>query len=126
MKQFAKLGRRLAWTGVLAALSACSVLESDKVDYKSAGTAPTLEVPPDLTKLSTESRYTVPGGPVTASGYAGAQAAAPTNAVAPAAVGDVRIERTGNQRWLVVDRPPEQAVGPGARFLAGKRLPADD
>ena len=87
MKQFAKLGRRLAWMGVLAALSACSMLENDKVDYKSAGTAPTLEVPPDLTRLSTESRYKASGGPVTASGYAGAQAAAPTNVVAPAGSG---------------------------------------
>jgi len=116
VKQFAILGRRLAWTGVLAALSACSMLESDKVDYKSAGTAPTLEVPPDLTRLSTESRYKAAGGPVTASGYAGAQAAAPTNVVAPAAVGDIRIERTGNQRWLVVDRPPEKLWDPVRDF----------
>jgi outer membrane protein assembly factor BamC len=116
VKQTAKLGRRLGWIGVMVALSACSVLESDKVDYKSAGVAPTLEVPPDLTKLSTESRYKLPGGSVTASGYAGAQAAAPTNTVALTTVGDVRIERSGNQRWLVINRTPEQLWGPVRDF----------
>jgi hypothetical protein len=71
VKPFATTGHRLAWASILiAALPACSVLQEDKVDYKSAGSAPTLEVPPDLTKLSTETRYTVPGGSVTASGMA--------------------------------------------------------
>ena len=47
-----------------AALASCSVLEGDKIDYKSAGRGVSLEVPPDLTQLSRDSRYTVPGGPV--------------------------------------------------------------
>ncbi len=34
------------------ALSACSVLEPDKIDYKSAKKGVTLEVPPDLTQLN--------------------------------------------------------------------------
>ncbi|MFM1924649.1 MAG: outer membrane protein assembly factor BamC, partial [Pseudomonadota bacterium] len=41
-------------TAVVAALalmlSACTVLEEDKIDYKSAAKAPTLEVPPDLSQ----------------------------------------------------------------------------
>ena len=83
-------------------LGACSVLESDKIDYKSSGKAPTLEVPPDLTQLSRETRYAVPGGPVTASSFKLGQATdtAPT---AVTSIGDVRIERAGTQRWLVIN-----------------------
>ena len=90
------------------ALGACSVLQGDKVDYKSAGKAPSLEVPPDLTKLSRETRYTVPGAPVTASGYQSGQANTQTVPTAAQSLGDVRIERAGTQRWLVVKRPAEK------------------
>ena len=61
---------------VAAALSACSVLEGDKIDYKSAGRGVSLEVPPDLTQLSRDSRYVVPGGMVSASNYQVGQQAA--------------------------------------------------
>ena len=97
---------RLAWLGLCLTLGACSVLESDKIDYKSAGTAPSLAVPPDLTQLSRDNRFSIPGGPVTASTYQQGQAG-PAVPVAVATIADVRIERAGNQRWLVVKRPPE-------------------
>ena len=54
----------LALAALLA--SGCSVLESDKIDYKSAKRASTLEVPPDLTQINRESRYVIPGASVTA------------------------------------------------------------
>lgn len=111
--------RLLAIASLLGGLSACSILEGDRIDYKSAGKAPTLEIPPDLTQLSRDSRYVVPGRPVTASGFqAGQAAAAPVTAaqVASVAVGDVRIERSGNQRWLVVNRPADQLWGPVRDF----------
>ncbi len=107
MNQFA----RLALVGLTMALGACSVLETDKIDYKSAAKAPTLEVPPDLTQLSRDTRYVVPGTPVTASNYQIGQAA-PTTPTAATAIGDVRIERSGNQRWLVVARPADQLWSP--------------
>ena len=66
--------KRLALLGLCLALGACSVLESDKVDYKSATTAPSLAVPPDLTQLARDNRYAIPGGPVTASTYQQGQA----------------------------------------------------
>ena len=98
-------------------LSACAVLEGDKIDYKSAGKAPSLDVPPDLSQLTRDTRYALPGAPVTASGQqaarAGAAAGVPT---ATASVGDFRIERAGNQRWLVVNRPAEQLWGPLREF----------
>lgn len=99
----------------LASLSACSMLQEDKVDYTSAKRASTLEVPPDLTQLNRETRYAVPGSVVTASGY---QASTPKQTVPTAAseVGDVRIERAGNQRWLVVKRPADKLWQPVQDF----------
>jgi len=93
------------------ALAACSVLEQDKIDYKSASRGTSLEVPPDLTQLSRDSRYVVPGGAVTASSFQAGQAVsgAPT---AANTLGDVRIERVGSQRVLVVNRPADQLWGP--------------
>ncbi|MDB5871957.1 MAG: hypothetical protein JWQ07_1399 [Ramlibacter sp.] len=111
MKQFAKLGV----LAMCAALSACSVFDSQKIDYKSAGKGSSLEVPPDLTQLSRDSRYQVPGGAVTASGFQVGQAA-PSLPTAASTLGDVRIERTGNQRWLVVNRSADQLWNPVREF----------
>ncbi len=98
---------RLALLGLTLTLGACSSLQGDKVDYKSAGKAPSLEVPPDLTQLSRDNRYAVPGAPVTASSFQLGQTASQTLPTAMVALGDVRIERSGTQRWLVVNRPAE-------------------
>jgi outer membrane protein assembly factor BamC len=57
---------RLSLLGIAVALSACSVLENDKIDYKSAKKGVTLEVPPDLNQLSRDTRYNVPGSSVSA------------------------------------------------------------
>ena len=108
-----RLAGRLAHTASVAAalslaLGACSVLETDRIDYKSAGKAPSLEIPPDLQQLSRENRYNVPGGVVTASGYQVGTASQSSVPTASATLGDVRIERAGNQRWLVVNRPADQ------------------
>jgi outer membrane protein assembly factor BamC len=77
--------------------------------------APSLDIPPDLTQLSRETRYVVPGTAVSASNY---QTGQPTQAVQTAAVsvGDVRIERAGSQRWLVVNRPADKLWGPVRDF----------
>ena len=106
---------RIALLGLCAALSACSVLETDKIDYKSAAKAPSLAVPPDLTQLSRDNRYAIPGGAVTASSYQLGQSA-PGVPVAATSVSDVRIERAGNQRWLVVKRPADQLWEPVKDF----------
>lgn len=103
----------------LGALTGCgslnSALEGDKINYKSAGKAPTLEIPPDLTQLQRDNRYAIPDGNrgvATASGYNLMRSARDENTNAPAAVApvsstDARIERSGNQRWLVVKQSPE-------------------
>ncbi len=92
-------------------LAACSALDGDKVNYKSAAKAPSLDIPPDLTQLSRNTRYAVPGGAVTASSF---QSGQPTQSMPTAVVslGDVRIERAGSQRWLVINRPADKLWDP--------------
>ena len=105
---------------VITMLAGCSslgeMLQGEKIDYKSSGkTGPSLDIPPDLTQLSKDTRYVVPGAPLTASGYQVGQVA-PSVPTAPTSIGDVRIERSGNQRWLVVNRPADKLWGPVRDF----------
>lgn len=109
---------------ILTSLAGCggslsSMLEPERVDYKSASKAPskTLEIPPNLTQLQRDNRYAINEnnrGVATASGYSqqqqGSGAAAATGGaqvVAPAVASDMRVERDGNQRWLVAKKSPE-------------------
>lgn len=114
------LTRSTLAVSLLLALAGCSTvdnfLQGDKVDYKSQSvkTSP-LEVPPDLTQLQRDGRYAPASGSVSASTYqtGGATtlnpaAASNVAAVAPNAVGEMRVVREGNQRWLVVPMPAEQ------------------
>ncbi|MES3002195.1 MAG: outer membrane protein assembly factor BamC [Pseudomonadota bacterium] len=110
-----KLSGKFGVLAICAALSACSVFDSEKIDYKSAGKSTSLEVPPDLTQLSRDSRYVVPGGAVTASAFAVGQAA-PQLPTATSTLGDVRIERAGNTRYLVINRPADQLWNPIREF----------
>jgi outer membrane protein assembly factor BamC len=100
-------------------LGGCSSIEGlfggDKVDYRNTAAKPqNLEVPPDLTQLARDSRYQPQGGVVSASGAAaavpaGAPGATPSaTTVALSNVGDIKVERAGQQRWLVVAQTPEQ------------------
>ncbi len=118
--------RRSAWllSIALAGLAGCStvsdMLEPEKIDYKSASkaknTGAKLEVPPDLTQVKGDSRYTVNDnarGTATASSFTAQRSKAPEQAVqgkvapnADAASG-VRVERSGNQRWLVSKQSPD-------------------
>ena len=103
-----------------AAVGACSSLGLDtggkKIDYKSASKLPPLEVPPDLTRPGTDDRYTVPDinpkSTATFSEYSRERTGQRVNASSGPAVlpqqDGVRIERDGNQRWLVVKGAPEQ------------------
>ena len=116
--------RRLRAGGALlaillgVALAACSSLEMDfskKIDYKSANKLPPLEIPPDLTRPTTDDRYSVPNvgaGPGTAtySEYTRDRGQAPvgeSSLVLPQQP-EARIERDGNQRWLVVKGAPDR------------------
>jgi outer membrane protein assembly factor BamC len=105
----------LACAATLAGCSGPSLLaNSSKVDYRSEAVKTTeLDVPPDLTQLARDNRYRPQSGVISASSVAerpvGVAAASPTvAAVALNAVEGTRIERQGNNRWLVTNRTPEQ------------------
>ena len=106
---------RLATLALLALATGCSSLDAglsgDTVDYRSAtAKSKPLDVPPDLSQLTRDSRYQPTGGVVSAAAAAAAPAVASTGAptVALATLGGMRIERQGQQRWLVTTATPEQ------------------
>lgn len=97
------------------ALAGCGMLpDSRRVEYKSAGKAPTLEVPPDLSQISRDDRFSVPDaagkGSATFSAYNADRTpqALTKNSVVLPQVDKVRVERSGNQRWLVVALPADK------------------
>jgi len=98
---------------VAVALSACGIVETKKIDYKSAGKLPTLEVPPDLVAPTADDRYAVPdtqgGGTATLSAYSEERKATPAASTTLLPTEEkVRIERAGSERWLVVQATPQQ------------------
>ncbi|HLX81078.1 MAG TPA: outer membrane protein assembly factor BamC [Burkholderiales bacterium] len=114
------LRRAAVALAALASLGACStasdLLEGKKVDYKSAGQLPTLEIPPDLTTPVRDNRFVVPDtgkSSATLSGYQQerqlqAKTGNANNTVLPP-VDNMHIDRAGSQRWLVVnDVSPEK------------------
>ena len=126
---FAATPAHCAVLAIVASLAGCSsidgFLSGDKVDYRnSAAKTKPLEVPPDLTQLARDPRYAPQGGVISAAATPQTpslqQASAPTNAVVPSAVGMVRVERLGQQRWLVAEAPPE-AVYPEVRAFWQER-----
>jgi outer membrane protein assembly factor BamC len=129
--------RVLALSALALSLAACTtVFESDKVDYKGSKKAAPLDVPPDLTQLQKDNRYAVPDGSgvATASGMqaaAGTQAApaagvpAGVATIGPVSTDAVRIERAGDQRWLVVKQTPEQLWPKLREFWNDAGLPVE-
>lgn len=111
--------RGLVLSALMVSLSGCgmisSVIQQDKLDYRGAKKAASLDVPPDLTQLERDNRYAIPEtrGVASASTYQqpkGATAAPVAGGQPIGANGTdaVRVERSGNQRWLVVNQTPEQ------------------
>lgn len=97
---------------LLLVLAGCGSMGGDgrKVDYKAATVKlPPLEVPPDLTTPGTEDLYVIPeGGSETVTSYSdyaksGAMPQVPRAAAVLPEPKNVRMERNGVQRWLVVD-----------------------
>lgn len=120
---------RYAILALLAGLAGCSSIDNflsgDKIDYRnSAAKTRPLEVPPDLTQLARDPRYAPQGGVISASTTPQTpllqQGSAPMAGVAPTAVGKVRVERQGSQRWLVAEAPAE-VVFPAVRAFWQER-----
>ena len=104
-------GTLLVGVGAAVLVSGCETMTTSlgkKIDYKSASTAPALELPPDLSAPQYDERYNV----ATASAAAAARDANRPRAaemIAPASTPDARIARLGTDRWLIVKGSPEQA-----------------
>lgn len=78
--------------------------------YKSSRSAPPLEIPPDLSSGAVRDTLPIPGVDATYSQYASGEVRPGTRAaqaVLPA-VDSARIERSGDERWLVVAMKPEE------------------
>jgi outer membrane protein assembly factor BamC len=111
--------RAAALAAAAIALGACSSTDNmfagEKIDYKSqAAKTAALDVPPDLTQLQRDGRYQPQSkASVSASSFGAAAAATATatsagSNIAPSSVGQMRIVRDGNQRWLSVPMPAEE------------------
>jgi len=90
-----------------------------KAEYRSANSLPPLEVPPDLSSATLNDSMPVPEvngttySDYSAEARAHKVAARDPNAVLPKPSG-VRMQRSGDERWLVFQAPPEE-VWPGVR-----------
>lgn len=104
----------LCVAAAVAAGCSTSMIESKKIDYKSAGKLPPLEIPPDLTSPNRDERYAVPDitprGSATFSAYSTERSStkdAAAQEILPQ-IEKMRVERSGNQRWLVVTSSPDK------------------
>jgi outer membrane protein assembly factor BamC len=119
----ASSARLVGALGASLFLAACGITQSvsdlGRIEYRSAKKAERLEIPPDLVSPRRDDRFVLPGSgeaaSTTYSAYARDRTAERRAGGAGAAVGGVlpelagsRIERDGNQRWLVVDLPASQ------------------
>jgi outer membrane protein assembly factor BamC len=121
---------------VLSVLAACST-NQQRVDYKTgANQVPPLEIPPDLTAVTTNDQYSIPGGDgalvanfsdysKSISGQSGK--GANSNAVLPPLT-NMRLERNGMLHWIVVEDKAEN-VWPGIKAFwvqLGFKIPVEN
>ncbi len=115
--KFAVLRLTLCCAGVVLAACSTTLLESQKIDYKSASAVkvPSLEVPPDLTSPTRDDRFAVPDsiGKGTANYLEYLEERSPQARAQQASnvlpqIEKARIERSGNQRWLVIAGTPDK------------------
>ena len=116
-----KLLPQLALAAAVVLAAGCSWFGTKKTDEYKASARPSkpLEVPPELTTPTTEERFVIPD-PRTQTTYSSyersrtspaAPATGPQTSVVLPKIEGARIERNGDQRWLVVKGAPE-AVWP--------------
>ncbi|HEX9397149.1 MAG TPA: outer membrane protein assembly factor BamC [Burkholderiales bacterium] len=102
----------LAAALVLGGCQSAQEAMEGKIDYKSERKLQPLEIPPDLTAPQGDNRYQVPESGPSSATYSGYQSGrrdprAPGTAVLPE-FDQIRVERAGTQRWLVVQEPAER------------------
>ncbi|NJN47362.1 MAG: outer membrane protein assembly factor BamC [Candidatus Competibacteraceae bacterium] len=117
---FSAVLRHAYWAGMIGLLAACTVATEDLIpdrrpDYRQSRTLDPLEVPPDLTGSTIDDTLLVPEfsptGSATLSDYAGERTTGQVTASSGETVlqqqPDIRVERDGQRRWLVVDEEPD-------------------
>ncbi len=95
---------------VMLLLGACDSIPfiDNSSDYKGAGRAKPLEVPPDLTSVQTSDAYSVPGSTSYSTYSQGQEAEEAGGEKILLSPEGVRMEKAGAQRWLVVSAPAEK------------------
>ena len=98
----------------LLSLAGCESMSQigKRIDYKSAASAPSLELPPDLTTPQYDDRYAVS----TASGLAAQNSSRPKQSELLPVNGEARVARAGSERWLVVKATPDEAWSTVRKF----------
>ncbi len=97
-------------TALVLSLVSCDTIPfiDNTSDYKGAGRARPLEVPPDLTASPTSDAYSIPGS-TSYSSYAQAQETQEVGVEKVLTTPEgVRLVKAGAQQWLVVDAPAEK------------------
>ena len=106
------MSRNLLIASMLGLLLAGCGSTNKSTDYRSqGGKIPSLEVPPDLTSPIADDRFVIPDSKATTfSTYNRERSSTPVtgNTMLPK-VENARIERAGEQRWLMVKGTPDQA-----------------
>ena len=106
----------LALAALAFALAGCESMNvsslGKRIDYKSASSSPSLELPPDLTTPQYDDRYAV----TSASELAARNAAKPQRTELLPTNAEAHVARAGNERWLVVKATPEQAWSQVRKF----------
>lgn len=105
-------GALLATAVVLAFVAGCSgggqqTAAGGGVPWQAGSQRQNLEVPPDLTQVRVRDAYQIPGETARVTTSTPALRGGGANATVLPEVPDMRIERDGGERWLVVEASPE-------------------
>ncbi|HLS87382.1 MAG TPA: outer membrane protein assembly factor BamC [Burkholderiales bacterium] len=95
---------------LLAGCGALSSAADSGIDYKAERTLPPLEIPPDLTAPSRDPYFELPESrsSATLSDYQAERKEGRVNTALLPEVKNMRIERAGTERWLVVNEPADK------------------
>ena len=103
----------------VASLMACAAPKGDGMQYHtSAGKAPSLDVPPDVSQMSQRSPVAADARPrsAAASAYASESVQPFVQATAVRALGDVELKGDGTDQWLSIGRAPDALWEPLKSF----------
>lgn len=113
---------KLSLCVISLAVAGCGALESKKIDYKSAGQAPSLEVPPDLTAPNQSDRFALPEtgsrGTATLSTYNAEREYKPGAGESRDVLlkaDNMTVQRAGDERWLVIKSANADELWPKLR-----------